>query len=121
MEPAQQEAVKPSPTNGRIRYRSPSAADLLPTDELAAGPSAADALAAAARMRRYSAAGARQQQQQAEGVADRVHRYRGVLLVVLAPVLLISFVLLLMPRAPASASGGGAPRRWRPEVGPPGR
>lgn len=45
--------VKPSPTNCRIRYHSPSAAELLPADELVAtGPSAADAV----RMRRFSAA-----------------------------------------------------------------
>lgn len=117
LEPPQQEAVKPSPTNGRIRYRTPSAADLLPADDLAAAPSAAEA-AAAARMRRYSGAGARQQQ--TEAVADRVHRYRGVLLVVLAPVLLISFVLLLMPRAPPSASEGdllaAGGRRWGPRA-----
>ncbi|CAL4930791.1 unnamed protein product [Urochloa decumbens] len=72
-------------------------------------------------MRRYSGAGARQQQQQAEAVADRVHRYRGVLLVLLAPVLLISFVLLLMPRAPAPVSEGGVHlaaggRRWGPRA-----
>ncbi|WVZ56803.1 hypothetical protein U9M48_007283 [Paspalum notatum var. saurae] len=70
-------------------------------------------------MRRYSGAGARQQPQ-TEAVADRVHRYRGLLLVLLAPVLLISFVLLLMPRAPASASGGGllaaGGRRWGPRA-----
>ena len=114
--------MKPSPTNGRIRYRTPSAADLLHADDLAAAPSALDAAAAtaaAARMRRYSGAGARQQQQ-TEAVADRVLRYRGVLLVLLAPVLLISFVLLLMPRAPASASGGellaAGGRRWGPRA-----
>lgn len=123
LEPPQQEAVKPSPTNGRIRYRSPSAADLLPADDLAAaaGSSAADA----ARMRRFSAAaGARQQQQQGEAVSDRVLRFRGVLVVVLAPVLLISLVLLLMPRAPASATVEGsagelvaaAGRRWGPRA-----
>jgi hypothetical protein len=118
LEPPHQEAVKPSPTNGRIRYRSPSAADLLPAEDLAAGPSAADA-AAAARMRRHSAAGARPQQQ-TEAVADRLHRYRGVLMVLLAPVLLITFVLLLMPRTPASASGVGilaaGGRRWGPRA-----
>jgi len=80
---------------------------------------AAAATAAAARMRRYSGAGERQQQQ-TEAVADRVLRYRGVLLVLLAPVLLISFVLLLMPRAPASASGGellaAGGRRWGPRA-----
>ncbi|XP_008655289.1 probable apyrase 1 isoform X2 [Zea mays] len=70
-------------------------------------------------MRRYSGAGARQQQQ-TEAVADRVHRYRRVLMVLLSPVLLISFVLLLMPRAPASASGGVllavGGRRWGPRA-----
>uniref|UniRef100_A0A0E0CZX8 apyrase n=1 Tax=Oryza meridionalis TaxID=40149 RepID=A0A0E0CZX8_9ORYZ len=76
-------------------------------------------------MRRFSAAaGARQQQQQGEAVSDRVLRFRGVLVVVLAPVLLISFVLLLMPRAPASATVEGsagelvaaAGRRWGPRA-----
>ena len=124
LEPSQQEAVKPSPTNGRIRYRSPSAADLLPADDLTVGPSSADAAAAtaaAARMRRFSAAGARQQQ--GEAVSDRVHRYRGVLMVLLSPVLLISFVLLLMPRSPASLTGGASGvlvatggRRWGPQA-----
>uniref|UniRef100_A0A0D9Z6Q1 apyrase n=1 Tax=Oryza glumipatula TaxID=40148 RepID=A0A0D9Z6Q1_9ORYZ len=76
-------------------------------------------------MRRFSAAaGARQQQQQGEAVSDRVLRFRGVLVVVLAPVLLISLVLLLMPRAPASATVEGsagelvaaAGRRWGPRA-----
>jgi apyrase len=118
--------VKPSPTNGRIRYRSPSAADLLPADDLTAAPSAAAdaaAAAAAARMRRFSAAGARQQQQQGEAVSDRVHRYRGVLMVLLSPLLLVLFVLLLMPRAPAYVPGGASGalvaaggRRWGPQA-----
>nr|CAB3455347.1 unnamed protein product [Digitaria exilis] len=91
-----QEAVKPSPPPpGRIRYRTPSSPDLLlPTD---------------AKMRsRYSALanGGRQ-----ETLADRVHRYRGVLLVVLAPLALVSLVLLLMPRSPASSSSSSAASR----------
>ncbi|ONM26248.1 Apyrase 1 [Zea mays] len=62
-------------------------------------------------MRRYSALpnGGRQ-----ETLADRAHRYRGVLLVVLAPLALVSLVLLLMPRSPAGATAGA--RR----SGPPG-
>lgn len=53
-------------------------------------------------MRRYSALpnGGRQ-----ETLADRAHRYRGVLLVVLAPLALVSLVLLLMPRSPSGATG----------------
>jgi apyrase len=50
-------------------------------------------------MRRYSQLpGAGRQ----DTLADRVHRYRGVLLVVLAPIALVSLVLLLMPRSPAA-------------------
>uniref|UniRef100_A0A804NF59 Apyrase 1 n=1 Tax=Zea mays TaxID=4577 RepID=A0A804NF59_MAIZE len=70
-------------------------------------------------MRRYSGAGA-WQQQQTEAVADCVHRYRRVLMVLLSPVLLISFVLLLMPRTPTTASGGVllvvGGRRWGPRA-----
>uniref|UniRef100_A0ACD5XPQ7 Uncharacterized protein n=1 Tax=Avena sativa TaxID=4498 RepID=A0ACD5XPQ7_AVESA len=72
-------------------------------------------------MRRFSAAGARQQQ--GEAVSDRVHRYRGVLMVLLSPVLLISFVLLMMPRSPAYVTGGTSSvlvatggRRWGPQA-----
>ncbi|XP_010938111.1 probable apyrase 1 isoform X2 [Elaeis guineensis] len=37
-----------------------------------------------------------------EPLADRIHRYRGVILVVSVPLLLVSFVLFIMPRAPAA-------------------
>jgi len=108
LDPAQQEASNPSPSppaptpaatasGGRgVRYRTPSSPDLLllPTD--------------AAKMRRYSALpnGGRQ-----ETLADRAHRYRGVLLVVLAPLALVSLVLLLMPRSPTAT---GVARRSGP-------
>ena len=54
-------------------------------------------------MRRYSALpnGGRQ-----ETLADRAHRYRGIVLVILAPLALVSLVLLLMPRSPAGTMGG---------------
>ncbi|KAK1609660.1 hypothetical protein QYE76_033333 [Lolium multiflorum] len=75
-------------------------------------------------MRRFSATGARQQQQQGDAMSDRLHRYRGVLMVLLSPLLLVSFVLLMMPRSPAYATAGGASgvlvaaggRRWGPIV-----
>ncbi|KAG9458570.1 hypothetical protein H6P81_003078 [Aristolochia fimbriata] len=35
-----------------------------------------------------------------ESLSDKIHRYRGVILVVSIPLLLISFVLFLMPRVP---------------------
>uniref|UniRef100_A0ACD5YTM2 Uncharacterized protein n=1 Tax=Avena sativa TaxID=4498 RepID=A0ACD5YTM2_AVESA len=63
-------------------------------------------------MRRYSQLpGAGRQ----ETLADRVHRYRGVLLVVLAPIALVSLVLLLMPRSPAA--GGGVRKQGLPVEG----
>jgi apyrase len=50
-------------------------------------------------------------------LADRLHRYRGALLVVLAPLALVSLVLLLMPRSPpasSSSSSAAASRRSGP-------
>jgi hypothetical protein len=41
-----------------------------------------------------------------ETLADRAHHYRGVVLVILAPLGLVSLVLLLMPRSPAGTMGG---------------
>ncbi|KAL5647509.1 hypothetical protein ACJX0J_041864, partial [Zea mays] len=59
-------------------------------------------------MRRYSVLpnGGRQ-----ETLVDRAHRYRGVVLVILAPLALVSLVLLLMPRSPAGTMGGARSRR----------
>ncbi|KAJ0978138.1 hypothetical protein J5N97_013612 [Dioscorea zingiberensis] len=37
-----------------------------------------------------------------EPLADKIHRYRSIILVVSAPILLISFALFLMPRTPSS-------------------
>ncbi|CAL9751855.1 unnamed protein product [Musa acuminata subsp. burmannicoides] len=50
-----------------------------------------------------------------ESLPDRIHRFRGVILVFSVPLLLVSFVLFLMPRAPSlivssgrkTAPGGG--------------
>ncbi|BAT03118.1 Os07g0667800 [Oryza sativa Japonica Group] len=82
----EQEAVKLSPS-GRIRNRTPSSPDLL----------IPGADSDAKNMCRYSALpGARP-----DTLADRLHCYRGVLLVILAPLALISLVFLLMPCSPA--------------------
>jgi apyrase len=43
-------------------------------------------------------------------LADRLHRYRGVLLLLLAPLALVSLVLLLMPRSPAASSSSSSRR-----------
>jgi apyrase len=55
-----------------------------------------------AKMRRYSALSNGGLQ---EKLADRVHRYWGVVLVILAPLALVSLVLLLMPRSPSGTMG----------------
>ncbi|RZR92936.1 hypothetical protein BHM03_00021306 [Ensete ventricosum] len=86
----------PAPSNGQIRYRSPSAAELAPVPS----DTGLDA-----RMRRV----------RQESLPDRIHRFRGVILVFSVPLLLVSFVLFIMPRAPSpivsfgrkTAPGGG--------------
>ncbi|ONM58134.1 hypothetical protein ZEAMMB73_Zm00001d021728 [Zea mays] len=104
LDPTQQEAANQSPSPpaptppaaaSGVRYRTPSSPDLLlPAD--------------AAKMRRYSALpnGGRQ-----ETLADRAHRYRGIVLVILAPLALVSLVLLLMPRSPAGTMGSARDRQ----------
>ncbi|AQK69748.1 hypothetical protein ZEAMMB73_Zm00001d015906 [Zea mays] len=104
LDPAQQEAANqssspPAPTPpaaaSGVRYRTPSSPDLLlPAD--------------AAKMRRYSALPNDGLQ---EMLADHAHRYWGVVLVILAPLALISLVLLLMPRSPAGTMGGARSHR----------
>ncbi|RWW33137.1 hypothetical protein BHE74_00008754 [Ensete ventricosum] len=99
LEPRQETPLKPpapAPSNGQIRYRSPSAAELAPVPS----DTGLDA-----RMRRV----------RQESLPDRIHRFRGVILVFSVPLLLVSFVLFIMPRAPSpivsfgrkTAPGGG--------------
>ncbi|KAG6481264.1 hypothetical protein ZIOFF_057860 [Zingiber officinale] len=78
----------PAPSNGQIRCRSPSAADLLHPAPSQDGHDS--------RVKR-----ARQ-----ESLRDRIHRFRGVILTFSVPLLLVSFVLYLMPRAPPIAYPG---------------
>lgn len=78
----------PPPGNGKIRYRTPSAADLSPASiPLAAGD-------LEGRMKQRLSPAVRQ-----ESLLEKLHRYRGVVLIVSVPLLLVSFVLLFMPRA----------------------
>jgi hypothetical protein len=82
----EQEAVKLSPP-GRIRNLTPSSPDLL----------VPGANSYAKNMRRYSALPSARP----DTLADRLHCYHGVLLVILTPLALISLVFLLMPCSPA--------------------
>ncbi|KAK3013197.1 hypothetical protein RJ639_010385 [Escallonia herrerae] len=74
--PQETKSLKPPPP-GQIRYRSPSAAELL------------DSASAADKMSKRS--------RQHESLSDKVQRHRGVILVISVPLLLISLVLFLMP------------------------
>ncbi|KAL6010315.1 hypothetical protein ACLOJK_000746 [Asimina triloba] len=89
LEPLQDsQSLKAPVTNTvQIRYRTPSAAELLD----------------------HSSQQQQQQQQEKmkrsrqEPFADKIYRFRGIILVVSVPLLLISFVLFLMPRVPDSS------------------
>ncbi|KAF5941283.1 hypothetical protein HYC85_022450 [Camellia sinensis] len=75
--------------NGQIRYRSPSAAELLE------GQSSSGSLDQLDKM-------LMKRTRQHESLSDKIHRFRGVILVISVPLLLISFVLFLMPtRSPS--------------------
>lgn len=82
--------------NGQIRYRSPSAAELL-EGQVFSTPPLADQLDKMLKRNR--------QQPYNESLSDKIHRYRGVVLVISIPLLLVSFVLFLMPstRSPNDA------------------
>ncbi|KAK1555872.1 hypothetical protein Q3G72_032597 [Acer saccharum] len=90
--PTQSLSTTTTTTNGQIRYRSPSSAELLET-----GPSSADSsdqLLPDKMNKRPS---------KHESLSDKIHRFRSVLLVVSIPLLLIVFVLFLMPGRSSSS------------------
>uniref|UniRef100_A0A7N0U573 Apyrase n=1 Tax=Kalanchoe fedtschenkoi TaxID=63787 RepID=A0A7N0U573_KALFE len=98
MEPVETQPLKPpAPGNGQTRYRSPSAAELLeaqsdhPLDRMLKRPA-----------------------RQSETLADELRRFRGVILVVSVPLLLISVVLLLM-LARGSSLGNFPNRKMSPK------
>ncbi|KAI3688090.1 hypothetical protein L1987_81798 [Smallanthus sonchifolius] len=56
----------------------------------------------------------RRQSQYNEPLADKIHRYRGIILVISIPLLLISFVLFLMPSARSPNDGVLPNRKFSP-------
>ncbi|CAK9185733.1 unnamed protein product, partial [Ilex paraguariensis] len=52
---------------------------------------------------------------QYESLSDKIHRYRGVILVISVPLLLISFVLFLMPIRSPSDSMNSRNRKFSPD------
>ncbi|KAK6161654.1 hypothetical protein DH2020_005035 [Rehmannia glutinosa] len=80
LEPVQDtQSLKPGGGNGQIRYRSPSAAELLDAQQQV-------------QMEKTL-----KRNRQQESLSDKIRRWRGAILLVLVPLLLISFVLFLMP------------------------
>jgi apyrase len=91
-------------TNGQIRYRTPSSAELLlETGSTATSPTNSDKAMKRPGMRN-------------EPLSDKVHKYRGVLLVISIPMLLIAFVLLVMPSREDYEYGGGVSRKMSPNL-----
>ncbi|GJX20727.1 apyrase 2-like protein [Tanacetum coccineum] len=75
-------------TTGQIRYRSPSAAELLEGQVFATSSELIDNKMSK-RNRPYN--------NNNDSLSDKLNRYRGVILVISIPLVLISFVLFLMP------------------------
>lgn len=86
---------EPGGGNGQIRYRSPSAADLLVLDA----------------QQQVQMEKILKRNRQHETFSDQLQRWRGPILLVLVPLLLISFVIFLMP---ASSSPDSISRKFSP-------
>jgi apyrase len=82
--------------NGQIRYRSPSSAELLEGQSTSPTDHQQEALEFEKMLKRP---GLRH-----ESLSDKIYRFRGVLLIVSVPLLLITFVLFLMPATYPSQS-----------------
>nr|GEU92735.1 apyrase 2-like [Tanacetum cinerariifolium] len=88
-------------TTGQIRYRSPSAAELLEGQVFATSSELIDNKMSK-RNRPYNN----------DSLSDRLNRYRGVILVISIPLVLISFVLFLMPNV--RPNDAVLPRKFSP-------
>ncbi|KAJ6974869.1 apyrase 2-like [Populus alba x Populus x berolinensis] len=109
-EPAHSLTLKPPPppppvatststsTNGQIRYRTPSSAELF----LEAGTTATSPTNSDSKSSTMKRPGLRH-----ESLSDKIKKYKGVLLVISIPVLLIAFVLFVMPSREDYEYGGG--------------
>ncbi|KAL0390423.1 UNVERIFIED_CONTAM: Apyrase 2 [Sesamum calycinum] len=95
LEPVQEtQSLKPGGGNGQIRYRSPSAAELLDAQQ------------------QVQMEKALKRNRQQEFWPDKIQKWRGPILLVSVPLLLISFVLFLMP---ASSPSDSISRKFSPD------
>lgn len=96
-----------SATGNKIRYRSPSASELLESG-LATGFSGNHSPTSDSHQGLLSIDGGKMTAKRAigrhESLADKIHRHRGLLLVISIPIVLIALVLLLMPGTSTSVS-----------------
>ncbi|KAJ6384217.1 hypothetical protein OIU78_027509 [Salix suchowensis] len=116
-EPAHSLTLKPPPppppvgaaTNGQIRYRTPSSAELF----LEAGTTAMSPTNSDSKPSTMKRPGLRH-----ESLSDKIKKYKGVLLVISIPVLLIAFVLFVMPsREDYEFGEGRVIRKMSPKSG----
>ncbi|KAJ4886209.1 apyrase 2 [Raphanus sativus] len=93
-----------SATTNKIRYRSPSASELLESGLATSPTSDSDN---GAKMTAKRAIGRH------ESVSDKIRRHRGILLVISIPIVLITLVIVLMPGTSeyAGLKGGGSDSR----------
>ncbi|KAK8983617.1 hypothetical protein V6N11_074020 [Hibiscus sabdariffa] len=94
------EDLEPLPVstgNGQIRYRTPSSAELLESGSNGGpvSPDGNDTDDHPEKMIKRSMA-------RHESISDKIHKYRGVLLVISIPIVLITFVLYVLPGKSAS-------------------
>uniref|UniRef100_A0A6N2NIB7 Apyrase n=2 Tax=Salix TaxID=40685 RepID=A0A6N2NIB7_SALVM len=116
-EPEHSLTLKPPPppppvaasTNGQIRYRTPSSAELF----LEAGTTALSPTNSDSKPSTMKRPGLRH-----ESLSDKIKKYKGVLLVISIPVLLIAFVLFVMPsREDYEFGEGRVIRKMSPKSG----
>ncbi|KAK8542936.1 hypothetical protein V6N12_015512 [Hibiscus sabdariffa] len=95
--PAPMKPLPASTGNGQIRYRTPSSAELLESGSNG-GPSSPPENGTDDHPEKMI----KRSMTRHESISDKIHKYRGVLLVISIPIVLITFVLYVMPGKSAS-------------------
>lgn len=82
--------------NGQIRYRSPSSAELADCQSTSSTDHQQQSLEFEKMLKRPVL--------RHESLSDKIHRFRGILLIISVPLLLITFLIILMPASTPSQS-----------------
>ena len=90
-------------SNGQIRYRSPSSAELFDGQASSNSP---PSHAADQHSQEFESSKMLKRIGRQESLSDKIYRFRGTLLVVAIPLLLIVFVLYVMPSSSSNESAG---------------